>query len=126
VEDQPSISVGHVGDVAVVGLVGDHDIVTAADVRNALEAELAEGHGLVVSLADTTFFDSSIAHALFGVDTGLRESGRRLVLHVGTPSIVERVLEISGLDARVQRTSSLADAVALAGRRPGRVGWTSP
>ncbi len=108
------------GDVVVVALVGDHDVASVADVRAELGAVAASGSGLVVSLMETTFFDSSVVHALFDADGQLIERDRRLVLHVATAPIVSRVLEISGLHETVPVTGSLREAIELARRPPER------
>jgi anti-anti-sigma factor len=105
------------GDVTVVALVGDHDVATVELVRAQLDAVASSGGGLVVSLMETTFFDSSVVHALYDANGKLVEHDRRLVLHVATAPIVSRVLEVSGLQATVPTTGSLEEAIELA-RRP--------
>ena len=105
------------GDVTVVALVGDHDVASITEVRAQLDAVAASGSGLVVSLMETTFFDSSVVHALFDANGKLIERDRQLVLHVATAPIVSRVLEVSGLHKAVPSTGSLREAIELA-RRP--------
>jgi anti-anti-sigma factor len=112
-ERRGSVTIEEHGDVKVVRLVGDHDISTASDVRAQLEAPVLDG-GVVVSLAEIDFLDSSVIHALYEADKRLRQRDRRLVLHVGTPTIVERVLVVSGLKAQVCCTGSLQEAIVLA------------
>src|SRR6476619_2657250 len=82
--------------VAVIALVGEHDISTADELSAAIDAEAARRRGIVVSLAATTFVDSAIVHRLFKGDRQMLDAGRRLVLHVGTEPVVDRVLEIGG------------------------------
>lgn len=105
------------GDVVVVALVGDHDVASVTEVRAQLDAVAASGSGLVVSLMETTFFDSSVVHALYGANGKLIEHDRQLVLHVATAPIVRRVLEVSGLQTAVPTTGSLREAIELARRR---------
>lgn len=109
------------GDVTVVGLLGEHDVTSAAAVREQLSRIATSGGGLVVSMMQTTFFDSSIVHALFDVDREMRDHDRQLVLHVATAPIVRRVLDISMLSEAVPCTSSLTEAVEIAGGRAGTV-----
>jgi len=123
-ESSGSISVDAYGEVKVVRLVGEHDISTASDVRAELGASAAEG-GLVVSLAETDFFDSAVIHALFDADRRLKQRDRQLVLHVATPSIVERVLEVSGLKRQVRCTGSLEEAIAVAGQSVEGTEWST-
>jgi len=100
--------------VALVRLFGEHDMATVGHLREALDEQVAMGDGVVVSLADVEFIDSSVVRVLYRGDHALREQGRRLVLHVATPSIVKRLLELSGLSARLPCTNSLDAAVRLA------------
>ena len=121
---QRSISIDEHGDVKVVNLIGEHDLVTVGEVREQLNACASGDGGLVVSLMQTEFFDSSIVHALFTADGQLKERDRRLVLHVATAPIVARVLDVSGLKHQVPCTGSLDEAVALAGRAKAAE-WTT-
>ena len=116
----PSVGVTRVRDVTVVNLIGDHDIVTAPDVRAQMERCAASGDGVVVSLMQTTFLDSGIIRVLFAADKTLRDRDRRLVLHVATASIVARVLDVSGLDRQLACEPSLEKAVALASDRASK------
>ena len=115
-ERKRSITIDEHGDVKVVNLVGAHDLANAAEIREQFDSCLASGDGLVVSLMETEFLDSSVMLLLFDADKRLRARERRLVLHVATASIVARVLDISGLKAEVPCAGSLEVAVDLARR----------
>jgi ABC-type transporter Mla MlaB component len=52
------------GEIAVISLLGEHDVTTAWEVRNAIAFALDQGTHLVVDLSETEFIDSSIVHAL--------------------------------------------------------------
>ena len=99
-------------DVAVVRLFGEHDISTSDLLR--VEFERHPEDGIVVSLTETEFLDSSVVHELFAVHEWLRARNRQLVLHVATASIVRRVLELSGLSAALPCTGSLEQAIEFA------------
>jgi anti-anti-sigma factor len=118
-ELQTSIETETHDDVTVVSLVGEHDILSAEELRRQLGSVTASGGGLVVSLMRTEFFDSSAMHALFVADRQLRQRDRQLVLHVATASIVQRVLDVSGLADTVPCTGSLEEAITLARSGPG-------
>src|SRR5262245_60987008 len=107
-------------DVAVISLRGEHDMTTADELSAAIDAEAARRHGIVVSLAETTFVDSAIVHRLYRGDRQMLDAGRRLVLHVGTEPVVDRVLEIGGLLDELIWSVSLDDAVVFAGQSDGR------
>jgi anti-anti-sigma factor len=106
------------GDVTVVSLVGEHDLASAKAVRAQLGLSAQSGGGLVVSLARTEFFDSGVVNELFNAHGQLLERDRQLVLHVATPSIVRRMLDVSGLAATVACSHSLDEAIALAAGPP--------
>jgi len=88
-------------------------------VRDVLGSVSAGSGGLVVSLTETEFLDSGIAHALFATDLRLQDRDRRVVLHVATASIVARMLAVSGLSVQIPCTSSLDGALRLAARQSG-------
>jgi anti-anti-sigma factor len=111
--------------VAVVQLVGEHDLATIAEVRAVIESAVAADQGVVVSLTDTTFIDSATTHALYKADALLRERKRRLVLHVATASIVRQVLEMSGLSTALPVASSLEAAIDLANAEEGEQSWNT-
>jgi anti-anti-sigma factor len=113
-ERQRSISIDEHGDVKVVNLVGDQDLVNAKEVRERLDSCLASDDGLVVSLMETEFLDSSVMLLLFEADKRLKGRDRQLVLHVATASIVARVLDVSGLRDEVPCAGSLEVAADLA------------
>lgn len=120
-ELETSIETEAHGDVTVVSLVGEHDIATAAALRTQLGLSVELGGGVVVSLMQTEFCDSTVMNTLFLADAQLRERDRQLVLHVATASIVRRVLDVSGLADAVSCTGSLEEAIVLAGPGAGTV-----
>ena len=101
------------GDVAVLRLLGEHDMANVGLLREA-------GEGVVVSLVSTQFIDASVVRTLFDGDQELRTRGRRLTLHVATEDVVRRVLEITGLTDELPSTGSLEEALAGAAR--GEIG----
>jgi len=106
--------VGYGDGVAVVSLVGEHDLETALELRQILLTRMAKGQGVVVSLVDTTFIDSSILRLLVQTDEKMVARGRRLVLHSTDDSRVEPLLRLSALRARMLCEGSLGDALDAA------------
>ena len=112
--DRPeSITIDEQGNVTVIRLIGDHDVSTVAELRATLET-LPPSTGVVVSLAETTFFDSSVIHTLIGTGEKLRERKQPLVIHVPVPSLGERILQAFQPEAPIPLTFSLDEALALA------------
>ncbi len=97
---EPEVRVARLpGEIAVISLLGEHDITTAWEVRNAIACALKQGTHLVVDLSETEFIDSSIVHALVDSVQFASEQGLRISLQLQTYAGVKRVLEISGLEA---------------------------
>ena len=103
--------------VALIRLVGEHDMATVVDLHEEIDQHVAARDGVVVSLMEAEFIDSAVVRELYRGDRALRERGRRLVLHVATASIVQRLLEVSGLMAAMPCTGSLDEAFRLAAAR---------
>ena len=78
-------------DRTVVRVVGDLDMATALELRNALRP--GNGRPIVVDLAETTFVDSSGLNALVAAC----HHGTVVALRHPSP-IVRRAIEVSGLD----------------------------
>jgi anti-anti-sigma regulatory factor len=75
------------------------------------------GVGVVVSLADAEFIDSSVLHTLFIGDRQMLAHGRRLVLYVGTDPRITTVLELANARERLYCCDSLEDAIDIASQR---------
>jgi anti-anti-sigma factor len=120
--DQPAVQIrrvvhGYRDGVAVLALVGEHDLTTARTLLAKIEQQVARGRGVVVSLTEAEFIDSSILHVLYRSDRSLMKRGRRLILHVGGPTpLVDRALELAGLLDQLIWTVSLDDAIVFAGQ----------
>lgn len=104
------------GNVVVLRLRGEHDIASQSSLADTLIDHAWEGSGVVVSLMETQFIDSSVINVLIGADAHLRERGKRLVLHVATESVVRRVLDLTQLSSNLPTTGSLEEALVLAAR----------
>ncbi len=113
---EPSIIVAYRDGVTILDLVGEHDMSTAAELGSRIDEQAARHRNLVVSLRDADFVDSAIVQVLFRGDRKLRASGKRLVLHTECDTIVERVLEVSGVREQLDCRDTLDEAVALAAR----------
>ena len=105
-----AISVDRAQESVRVVLEGELDIATTP----GAEAELkrVEGDGadvIVLDLRGLTFMDSTGLRLLVAADARAREAGHRLVIVRG-PAAVHRVLEITGLDAKLQLIADPAEA----------------
>ncbi len=94
---EPQVQIGDVArGVAVVSLLGEHDMATANDLRDALATLLYTGAGVVVDLTETTFVDCSIMHVLDENQRFPSQDGAKLSIQMATRPIVRRVFELLG------------------------------
>jgi anti-sigma B factor antagonist len=107
----------------VVRLVGEHDLNTAASLRERLGTAVNEGRGIVVDLSATDFIDSSILGAILEARQQATDNGSGFAIIGGGGEPVERVLEVTGLKQALPIRSSRDEAVELArGAPPGGCG----
>lgn len=100
--------------VVVIELIGDHDLDSCERVAETIAHHAADGSGVVVSLAETSFIDSSTIRVLFKGDLGLLARGRRLVLHSPSGASVDRLVGLSGLRPTLLCCDTLDEAVQFA------------
>jgi anti-anti-sigma factor len=101
-------------DVAVVRLLGEHDLSTAGEARARIEDLYEEERNVVVDMTDAEFIDSAIIHVLLDGRSELVARGRRLVVQVGTTAIVRRSLEIAGVLESIPTARDREQALTLA------------
>jgi anti-sigma B factor antagonist len=104
--------------VIILRLLGEHDLASAPSIRESVEQLAREDVGVVVDVSETEFLDVAVIRALLDGDVALRERGRRLVVHNGTPCPVSRILELVAVD--LVHVEDAADANALARERGSR------
>ncbi len=81
----------------VLGVSGEIDVATAPQLRDQLQACVAQNHStIVVDLLRVTFLDSTALGVLVGGLKRCRESGGELHLLIAEPRIL-KVFEITGL-----------------------------
>ena len=105
-------------DIAVVSLVGEHDLSTATQLQSQLELLLRGREAVIVDLSAAEFIDSSVLNNLVRADKLARQQGTRLTLLLETAPAVVRLLEIAGLDGYFVLAGSREEAIAAA-RNPG-------
>jgi anti-sigma B factor antagonist len=86
------------GDRTVVGLFGDHDFDSEAELSDALSRSCGAGSAgdVVVDLSQATFVDSTTLATLLGARNLMLRQGRSLVLRAPS-SQARRLLELCGL-----------------------------
>ena len=107
-----SVTTSRQGDVTVVTVAGEVDVYTAAQLRAALDEEVAAGHvELVVDLDEVTFLDSTGLGVLVGRLKLVRNHSGWLRLVCSNERIL-RVFRITGLDKVFGIHSSVDEALA--------------
>jgi anti-sigma B factor antagonist len=100
----------------VVSVAGEIDVYTAPILREALDKQIALGHGnLIVDLDDVTFMDSTGLGVLVGRLKRVRGQSGSLRL-VCTQERVLKVFKITGLDKVFAVYESLVEARAAAAK----------
>jgi anti-anti-sigma factor len=109
-----SIDVQRTDGYVRVILAGELDIATHGDADVVLRDVQDAGSPLVVlDLRELKFMDSTGLRLLVQADSRARESGQRLAIVRG-PEAVHRVLEITGLDAKLDLIDDPADVTRAA------------
>ena len=97
--------------IAALCLEGEFDLANAPQIIEEGKRLLAEDKQVILDLSEATFIDSSVIQALAHLGAEATKKGRIAVLQVGTPAIVERVIEISGIDRVIPRTQTRPEAI---------------
>jgi anti-sigma B factor antagonist len=101
-----------VNGVPVVAAPEEIDITNAPELRSALLAAAAHGHGtLVADLTRTQFCDSSGLHALLAAHKRARAAGGDMLLVIRSTAVL-RVFAITCVDRIIPNFTSLEEALA--------------
>jgi anti-sigma B factor antagonist len=101
--------------VVVVSLTGEHDLTTAAAVRECVDQALSQGAGVIFDLSGAGFIDSSIIGVVLDARRRADEAGVGFAtaLEDGAPA-VRRVLDVTGLDTNLPVLGKVEEAVERA------------
>lgn len=97
--------------IAVIQLVGEHDLATKGQVADTLDSALASGDSVAVDLTTADFIDSSTLHVLVSASRRATESGRGFSIVLGDNQTIRQVFELTGLLTQLESASSVADAI---------------
>ena len=95
---------------------GEHDLATAGDLRERIETAVSRARGVVIDLTQATFIDSAVLQALLSGRDQAHTAGIAYVIALddGTGHAVTRLLELTGLDRRLELEKSRDAAVRAA------------
>ena len=95
----------------ILNLSGEHDITTATELRDGLDALFAEGTRIVVDLRHVAFMDSTIIGVLAAAQQRASTTeGEGLALVVPSEGFVARLKEIVAFDKLIPTFNSLEEA----------------
>jgi anti-anti-sigma factor len=102
--------------VEVVVVRGEHDLATAGDLRERIETAIPRATGVVIDLTQATFIDSAVLQALLSGRDQAHAAGIAFVIALGdgTGHAVTRLLELTGLDRRLELEQGRAAAISAA------------
>ena len=101
-----------VSGVPVVTAPEEIDITNAPELRSALLAAAAHGHGrLVVDMTGTQFCDSSGLHTLLAAHKRAQAEGGELLLVISAAPVL-RVFALTGIDRMIPNFTTVDEALA--------------
>ena len=112
-----SLSRHREGAATILVPVGEVDLVTVADVRAALDEAAGESARIVLDLRQVHFMDSSGLRLLVEAQQRAAKDGFDFAVVRG-PASLERLFEVTGLDARLDLHDDPGRAAG--GDQPGR------
>ena len=101
-------------DITVIALAGEHDLSTSDGIWRELELAIRARQAVIVDLSDAEFIDSSVIHQLMKADKLARSEGTHVTLQLETAPVVQRVIQVTGLERHlvIARSRELAIAAA--------------
>ena len=101
-------------DITVIALAGEHDLSTSDGIWRELELALRARQVVIVDLSDAEFIDSSVIHQIMKADKLARSEGTRVTLQLENAPVVQRVLQVTGLERYLVIAHSRELAIAAA------------
>ena len=98
-------------EIVALCLEGEFDMANAPAVREEIDRTLEDGKHLIVDLSEATFIDSSFIDVLLRAAKATRGTEQAIVLQHHTAAIVERVIEITGIEHVLPRAHDRREAV---------------
>ena len=98
-------------DVTVLQLEGEFDLANSGVIEDEAARALDADRHLILDLSEATFIDSSVLRALVRVHNEASGKCRVAVLQLGAAAVVERVLDVSGLEDVMPRARTRLEAI---------------
>src|SRR3990172_8055549 len=105
------IRIRHDLALPVLEIAGEIDLANAAEFAAVLDGAITERPGLVVSLDDTSYFDSKGIHVLLTFAGRLDRTGHRFAIVAREGTAPRRLLEIASVASVIPIYASILEAV---------------
>ena len=99
-------------DRAVVVLAGEHDLSSAAELRDLLAQLIAETRVVVVDLSAARFADSVTLNVLVQAKVAADARNCRLRVQMGPDALLHRLFEVAGLIDAMEVVATREQALA--------------
>jgi anti-anti-sigma factor len=106
-------------EIVAVCVEGEFDVANVTALREQVDGQLASENDLILDLSQATFIDSSVIRVLFDAAGAVKGRDQAVVLQLGTTPIVERALEIVGIEGALPRAHNREEAVRMIRARRG-------
>ena len=104
--------------VDAVSLEGEFDMANASAFDEEIDRALDGGNDLILDLSESTFVDSTIIHVLVRAAQVAGEREQIVVLQLGAAAVVERALELVGIERVLPRAHDRQEAVRIIQQQP--------
>lgn len=104
----------HETDIAIVTLLGEHDLSTRDELERVFRQLVRSGEQIIVDLSRVEFIDSSVLRNLLIATSQGHERGLSVTLQLSTEPRVRRVLQVTGLLDRLPCAVTREEAIGLA------------
>jgi len=117
VTDQEAFLVSNAGGIPVVALSGDVDITNVDAVRDAIGRAVVENTGMVLSLRDLNYLDSSMIYELFSLSKRFAQHRLQLALVWPASASARYILETAGIAKLASVFETRDEAIAAIRRK---------
>lgn len=100
-------------EIVALCVEGDLDLANASALGDQIDRVLESGKDLILDLSEATFIDSNVIHVIVRASRAAGGREKVMVLQLGTAAIVERVLEIAGIERVLLRAHDRQEAVRI-------------
>jgi anti-anti-sigma factor len=99
--------------IVAVCLDGEFDLADAQVLGERISEGLGDGTGLIIDLSDATFIESTVIQVLVQAARAAASQQKPAVLQLATASVVERTIEVVGIERILPRARDRHEALRI-------------